>query len=170
MLIQHHFPLLLKTVGIFLTVALLISVSVVIDYKSGIKKAHQRSEPILSHNIRKSITKTLHYFTFLAFGGMFDFFIILILYAYGNNTKMILPYASMLFGFIIICIEYRSVKEKAGDKLRNQMPDLLQLLQHPNFRAMLNEALKKAQEPQKPKPPTTPATTSSRKRSRKNEE
>jgi len=150
-IVMEYMPLIIKTTFIYLIVIVMISVAVLIDYKSGIRKAKERNEKPLSHGFRKSITKSIQYYMFLFFGLMFDFFLLVILHGWEVNEKIILPYVSMLFGFIIILIEYRSVKEKASDKIRNKMPDidLVEIFKQPDIKSRLLAALEQIDKTEK---------------------
>jgi amino acid permease len=150
-LMTDYMSLFIKATAIYMIIIFMVSIACIIDYKSGIRKAKERGEKLLSHGFRKSILKTIQYYAFLLFGLMFDFFILIILHGWDVNEKMILPYVSLLFGFIIIRIEYKSVKEKASDKIRSKIPDidLVEIFKQPDIKSRLRAAIEQIDKKEK---------------------
>lgn len=142
-LMNDYMSIIIKDSILFMILIFMVSFAVFFDYKSGIKKAKERGEKLLSNGFRKSISKSKEYYTYMFFGFMFDFFLLVILHAWDVDEKLILPYFSMIFGFIIIRIEYRSVREKASDKIKNRMPDidLVEIFKQPDIKSRLLAAL-----------------------------
>lgn len=134
---------LIPTIVVLIAVCM-VTLAWIIDYHSGIQKAKERGEDLLSNGFRKSVKKATEYYKFISFGVMLDFFLILILYALDVPMKIYLPFFTMGFCVFIIRIEHKSVKEKASDKIRNKMPDinLVEIFKQPDAKARLLEAVK----------------------------
>lgn len=83
---------------------LLVAVAVLIDLYTGIRAANKTGEPIRSHVLRKTITKTIDYFLVVSFGVFID--MLGLPFSWYNN-----PYAAMLITLAVLLIEGRSVLE-----------------------------------------------------------
>lgn len=82
----------------------LVSAAVLIDLYTGIRAAKKTGEPIRSHILRKTITKTIDYALVVAFGVFID--ILGLPFSWYNN-----PYAAMFITLAVLIIEGRSVLE-----------------------------------------------------------
>lgn len=133
-------PLIYKLL-IVVVAWLSIAVFIGVDRKSGIRKAKERGEDILSKGLRRTITKGLQYYGFMIFAFILDCFIMLLLSAFGVPEILVLPFATIVVCIIILDIEYKSVKENSEDKIKRRMPDLVALLRNPDARSILREAI-----------------------------
>lgn len=118
-----------------------IAVFIGIDRKSGIRKARERGEAILSQGLRRTITKGLQYYGFMIFAFILDCFIMLLLSSIGTPEVLVLPFATIILCIIILDIEYKSYKENSEDKIKRRIPDLVSLLRNPDARSILKEAI-----------------------------
>lgn len=82
----------------------LVSIAVLVDLYTGIRAAKKTGEPIRSHILRKTITKTTDYAMVVLFGVLIDIL--------GLPFKWYsMPFAAMLITLSVLIIEGRSVLE-----------------------------------------------------------
>ena len=101
-------------------------VAIIIDLRSGIKKAQQRGEYRSSTGYRRTIEKATKYFNFLIFGLLFDTLQITVCYLLHNQVGSNLPnipFITIIFAVGILIIEVKSVYEKAENKTKNEIKD-----------------------------------------------
>ena len=107
----------------------LVAAAVLIDLYTGIRAAKKTGEPIRSHILRKTITKTTDYMFVIIFGVLID--ILGLPFSWYH-----MPYGAMLVTLSVLIIEGRSVLEnftrakspasKVDDVAKEILPDVLQ--------------------------------------------
>lgn len=98
---------------------IVVSLSILIDFISGIEKAKQRKERITSHGIKRTIRKTLYYLAVMTFAGLFDLFNVITPYFFEKPIGLI-PFFSILACLGFVFTEFKSVREKAFDKVKTE--------------------------------------------------
>lgn len=88
-----------------------------IDLHFGIKKSKEQGVFIHSYGLRQTTKKTVQYLAFMAFLLFID---ILNPFWYYFDYKA-LPLASIFGGIVLTYTEYKSVREKVGDKFRKDV-------------------------------------------------
>lgn len=102
-------------VGILWSAVLL---SMIIDFYFGIQKARQIGEVRSSEGYKRSVAKFNLYFGMLVFAFIFDA-LVPITYFFEFPISAI-PIVSLLATVALVWTEYKSVREKADDKLRRK--------------------------------------------------
>lgn len=105
----------LIVVGILWTAVLL---SMIIDFYFGIMKAKQIGEMRTSEGYKRSVAKFNHYFGMLLYAFIFDA-IVPTTYFFEFPISAI-PVVSLLATVALVWTEYKSMREKAEDKLRRK--------------------------------------------------
>lgn len=112
-------------VGILWSAVLL---AMIIDFYFGIQKAKQIKEVRTSEGYKRSVAKFNHYFGMLVFAFIFDA-LVPITYFFEFPISAI-PLVSLLATIALVWTEYKSVQEKAEDKLRRKTESsLLQVIE-----------------------------------------
>ncbi|MFC4688644.1 phage holin family protein [Epilithonimonas pallida] len=108
-----------------------VLLAMVIDLGFGIKKAKQLGEQRSSEGYRRSIHKFVYYFAMLFFALMFDALNPLSFYL--PFPLAVMPVITLLCALALIFTEWKSVREKAEDKLRRRTDatfrDILEVLE-----------------------------------------
>lgn len=106
------------TIGSVVWVA--VGVLVALDFWHGILKAKHLKEEITSEGFKRTIRKSVYYFSLLFLGGLFDFF--------NTLTTSFLPYPwelvpvfTVVIGLILCYTEVKSINEDADDKARRNI-------------------------------------------------
>lgn len=100
---------------------LLMVIAVLVDLRSGIRKAKERGEFRSSFGFRKSVKKVNEYGNLLLILTVIDFVQMIFLKALNSQIDVnipILPVLTFFGAFGVGIIEYRSIKEKASDKTK----------------------------------------------------
>lgn len=112
-------------IGILWSAVLL---AMIIDFYFGIQKAKQIKEVRTSEGYKRSVAKFNHYFGMLVFAFIFDA-LVPITYFFEFPISAI-PLVSLLATIALVWTEYKSVQEKAEDKLRRKTESsLLQVIE-----------------------------------------
>lgn len=106
--------------GIILVCWFFMLLSSIIDFWSGTTTAKALGRPIMSHGIRKTVTKIGDYAKLMLFALMFD--ILGSLFSF-----YIMPFATVLFSISVMCIEGKSVAENSRLKRAHagEIPDMV---------------------------------------------
>lgn len=105
----------LIVVGILWCAVLL---AMIIDFYFGIQKARQIGEMRTSEGYKRSVAKFNHYFGMLLYAFIFDT-IVPITYFFEFPISAV-PIVSLLATIVLVFTEFKSVREKAEDKLRRK--------------------------------------------------
>ena len=95
-----------------------VVIAMVIDLFSGIKKAKQLGEVRSSEGYKRSIHKFVYYFQMLIFAFIFDGLNPLSYYL--PFPLAVMPVITLLCALALIFTEWKSVREKAEEKLRRK--------------------------------------------------
>lgn len=95
-----------------------VLISMIIDFYFGIRKAKQINEARRSEGYRRSVEKFNHYFGMLLYAFIFDA-IVPTTYFFEFPISAI-PLVSLLAAVVLVFTEFKSVQEKAEDKLRRK--------------------------------------------------
>lgn len=96
---------------------IIIILDIGIDLHFGIKKSKEQGVFIHSYGLRQTTMKTVQYLAFMAFLLFID---ILNPFWYYFDYRA-LPLASIFGGIVLTYTEYKSVREKVGDKFRKDV-------------------------------------------------
>lgn len=105
----------LIVVGILWCAVLL---AMIIDFYFGIQKARQIGEMRTSEGYKRSVAKFNHYFGMLLYAFIFDT-IVPITYFFEFPISAV-PIVSLLATIVLVFTEFKSVREKAENKLRRK--------------------------------------------------
>lgn len=110
------------TIGSVVWVA--VGVLIFVDFWHGLMKAKHLKEEITSEGFKRTIRKSVYYFSLLFLGGLFDFF--------NTLTTTFLPYPWELvpiftatIGLGLCYTEVKSISEEAEDKARRKTRETL---------------------------------------------
>lgn len=95
----------------------IVILDIAIDLHFGIKKSKEQGVFIHSYGLRQTTKKTVQYLAFMAFLLFLD---ILNPFWYYFDYRA-LPLASVFGGIVLTYTEYKSVREKVGDKFREDV-------------------------------------------------
>lgn len=113
-------------------------VAMIIDLALGLRKAKQRGEARTSEGLKRTIDKGVKYFSLLILFTMADII---------ASLTIGVPYFTMIGGLFIVGIEIKSWFEKANDKERRYMSDLIKMLEsREDAISALAEILKKKED------------------------
>lgn len=108
-----------------------VLLAMIIDLVFGVKKAKQLGEHRTSEGYRRSIHKFVYYFAMLMFAFIFD--ALNPISYYFPFPLAVMPVVTLLCALALIFTEWKSVREKAEDKLRRKTDatfrDLLDILE-----------------------------------------
>jgi len=95
-----------------------VLLAMIIDFYFGIQKARQIGEMRTSEGYKRSVAKFNHYFGMLLYAFIFDT-IVPITYFFEFPISAI-PIVSLLATVVLVFTEFKSVREKAENKLRRK--------------------------------------------------
>jgi len=95
-----------------------VLLAMIIDFYFGIQKARQIGEMRTSEGYKRSVAKFNHYFGMLLYAFIFDT-IVPITYFFEFPISAI-PIVSLLATIVLVFTEFKSVREKAENKLRRK--------------------------------------------------
>lgn len=108
-----------------------VLLAMIIDFYFGIQKARQIGEMRTSEGYKRSVAKFNHYFGMLLYAFIFDT-IVPITYFFEFPISAV-PIVSLLATIVLVFTEFKSVREKAENKLRRKtdasMIQVLELLE-----------------------------------------
>lgn len=97
----------------------LVGVAMAIDFGYGIRKAKEIGEARTSEGYRRTVKKASEYYTVMTFAFIFDALISFVTY-YLPQPFPTLPIVNLVAALGLVITEYKSVREKADQKLRRR--------------------------------------------------
>ena len=92
--------------GVFLAISIFVILAIILDLWDGVHTARVTKERVHSHKLRVTIEKVSEYWRFIVIGFLIDCIGIVF-------TFYFMPFAAVLFGIGLICIEIKSMFEHA---------------------------------------------------------
>lgn len=130
---------------------LMVLMAMSIDLIFGIKKAKATGEYITSEGYRRSIHKFVYYYITLLFALIFDCILSIVTY-YLPFPLSVAPLVTLGAALGLILTEWKSVNEKANEKLRRRInssyKDLAEILKDKDLLSKIFEHLAKEKEKQ----------------------
>ncbi|MBR1769950.1 MAG: phage holin family protein [Bacteroidales bacterium] len=117
--------------SIIIIACVIVLFAMIIDLISGINKAKQRGEVRSSYGLKRSLNKFISYE-----GGMMIAACMDILIHFSNIYKLLkleaiygVPVVTCIVGLFLCIVEYRSIREKADEKTRNELQKVEEIAQ-----------------------------------------
>jgi hypothetical protein len=149
-MIEHfltkNYDALKMQLGIILIVWVLVGVAIAVDLFTGYRKAKQRGEARTSYGLRRTVDKSLRYYSLMIIAFLFDCIIMFFLQH---------PVATFIFAAFLFAIELKSIWEKADKKTQKNelqmMKDIIELIKNredlaEQFAKLLKEKTEKKKE------------------------
>jgi F0F1-type ATP synthase assembly protein I len=106
-----------------------VTVAVLLDLASGVRKAKQNGNYIYSYKMRRTVDKFLKYYSFMALAAFFDIIqmlCILNINEQADKRFVVTPIFVLLVTLICFLIEIKSIKEKASVKQQKEIDEGMQ--------------------------------------------
>ena len=100
----------------------LVGIAMAIDFVYGIQNAKKIGEARTSEGYRRTVKKACEYYTVMTFAFIFDSIISFVTY-YLPQPFPTLPVINLVAAFSLVITEYKSVREKADQKLRRRVDE-----------------------------------------------
>ena len=125
--------------AIILIIWVLVGVAIAVDLISGCRKAKQRNEVRTSYGLRRTVDKSLRYYSLMVIAFLFDC-IVMFFVKY--------PVATFVFAAFLFAIELKSIWENADTKTKKNelqmMKEIAELIKNKDdFASKLLEMIKK---------------------------
>ena len=103
---------------------------IALDFWAGIRKAHQRNEPITSDGWQRTVRKLSRYYNFIFAFLVLDILQLVGLFylnIYWEWGAVLFPWFTMISVFLVAAIEIKSISEPADAKEKKQMKEVQHL-------------------------------------------
>jgi hypothetical protein len=116
--------------GIAVVACILVFIAMMIDLVSGLYKAKLRNEVRNSEALKRTVSKFITYegCMFIAFGVDCLMHFSAIYNVIGVNALNTVPVVTCLIGIFMLAVEFLSLKEKASEKTKKTMNEVVALL------------------------------------------
>lgn len=116
--------------SIVVVAIVIIILAMGIDLISGINKAKQRGEVRSSYGLKRTLSKFIQYIGGLLIATGVDVLIQLcnIFVLLGLDVMYNIPIITCLVAIFLLAVEFKSVREKADEKTRNDMNDVASII------------------------------------------
>ena len=115
-LLNGDYDVVKMRLGIIIIVWVLVGVAVSVDLLTGYRKAKQRKEARTSYGLRRTVDKSLRYYSLMIIAFLFDCIIMFFL-----NY----PVATFIFAAFLFAIELKSIWEKADAKIKKNEVEMM---------------------------------------------